>query len=745
MPRLSLFAISLFILAAIVSAQNPAEDVGVLPAGADGKPLNLDFETGTLKDWTAEGDSFKGQPIKGDTVFARRKDNKSQHQGQYWIGGFEKLGDKPQGTLTSVPFKITHPWASFLVGGGPHMETCVELWLAPSPPAPLPKGEGRKLLARVSGIEEENLRRVAVDLRGYKDSEMFIRLVDKHSGHWGHINFDDFRFHDKKPNVPPRPGGADDIFKFAGLPPDKAAQAMTVPEGFDVTLFAGEPDVMQPIALALDDRGRVWVAEAYSYPVRRKDKDARDRILIFEDTKGTGKFDKRTVFMEGLNLVSGLEVGFGGVWIGAAPNLMFVPMKEVPAKKAVGWVEQREAHLAFAIAGGPRDVRPTLQVPAKEETITVPAGKPQILLDGWGYQDTHETLNSFIWGPDGWLYGCHGIFTHSKVGKPGTPDKDRVPLNAGVWRYHPTRHKFEVFAHGTCNPWGLDFNDFGQAFVSSCVIPHCFHIIQGARYHRQAGQHFNPHTYDDIKTIADHLHWQGANPWAGNNKSDVVGGGHAHCGLMCYLGGAWPQEYRGQLFMGNIHGRRINMDTLKPKGSGYVASHGKDLLLANDAWARFINMRYGPDGNVYVIDWYDKQACHTGNVDVWDRTNGRIYKISHRGTKAKGEPRGVSPRLNLQEKSDMELVQYQLHENEWYVRHARRILQERAANGQRDKRQLQGMSVALCEFDKNKDERNRLRSLWADYAYFPENGALRRGALEDPSPHVSRLGCSACH
>ncbi|MBI1830728.1 MAG: c-type cytochrome, partial [Planctomycetes bacterium] len=570
---------------------------------------------------------------------------------------------KPQGTLTSVPFKITHPWASFLVGGGPWMETCVEVRLA----------KGDKLIARVSGIEEENLRRVAVDLRGYKDQEMFIRLVDKHTGHWGHINFDDFRFHEKKPKVPPRPGGVRDEIKFAGLPPEKAARVMTVPEGFDVTLFAGEPDVMQPIAMCLDDRGRVWVAEAYSYPIRRKDpKEFKDRIVIFEDTKGTGKFDKRTVFMEGLNLVSGLEVGFGGVWIGAAPYLMFVPNK---------------------------DDKP---------------GEPQILLDGWGYQDTHETLNAFIWGPDGWLYGCHGVFTHSKVGKPGTPDKDRVPLNAGVWRYHPTRHKLEVFAHGTSNPWGLDFNEYGQAFVSACVIPHAFHMIQGGRYHRQGGQHFNIHTYDDIKTIADHLHWQGANPWAGNEKSDSTGGGHAHCGLMCYLGGTWPAEYRGQLFMGNIHGRRINMDVLRPKGSGYVASHGKDLLHANDAWARFINMRYGPDGNVYFIDWYDKQACHTGNIQVWDRSNGRIYKLSHRN--AKGEPGGVSPRsIDLQKKTDMELVEYQLHENEWYVRHARRILQERF-----QKRELKQSDETLLALRKilqeHKSDKCRLRALWAHQA-----------------------------
>ena len=343
--------------------------------------------------------------------------------------------------------------------------------------------------------------------------------------------------------------------------------------------------------------------------------------------------------MEGLNLVSGLEVGFGGVWIGAAPYLMFVPIKEGEDK---------------------------------------PAGKPQILLDGWHYEDTHETLNAFCWGPDGWLYGCHGVFTHSLVGKPGTPDKDRTPINAGVWRYHPTKHVFEVFAHGTSNPWGLDFDEHGQAFVTACVIPHAFHIIQGGRYQRQAGAHFNPYTYADIQTIADHLHWQGANQWAGNQSSGSKGGGHAHCGLMIYQGGAWPEEYRGQMFMGNIHGHRLNMDMLKPKGSGFVASHGPDFLLANDAWARFINMRYGPDGNVYLIDWYDKQACHVGdNVDIWDRSNGRIYKISYRGTKP---VTGV----DLAKKSDKELVELLLDKNEWYVRHARRLLQERAANKKLD-------------------------------------------------------------
>jgi putative membrane-bound dehydrogenase-like protein len=653
---LGLVGVVLVSVAAFAADQTPTPTPkeGVRPLGADGKPLNLDFETGTLKDWTAQGEAFRDQPIKGDTVAKRRGDMKSQHQGDYWIGSYERDGDKPRGTLTSVAFKVTHPWASFLVGGGPWPETRVELV----------RNDTKEVISRTSGIEQENLRRVAVDLTRHQGKEIFIRLVDEHSGHWGHVNFDDFRFHAEKPNFPVRKGPATpDVYKYAGLTPQKAAEAMTVPEGFDVKLFAGEPDVRQPIAFCLDDRGRLWVAEAYSYPVRRSDKEAKDRILIFEDTDGDGKFDKRTVFLEGLNLVSGLEIGFGGVWIGAAPYLMFVPLEPGADK---------------------------------------PAGKPRILLDGWHYEDTHETLNAFRWGPDGWLYGCHGVFTHSRVGKPGTADKDRIPINAGVWRYHPTRHVFEVFAHGTSNPWGLDFDAHGQAFVSACVIPHAYHIIQGGRYQRQAGSHFNPHTYADIQTIADHLHWQGANPWAGISTDGSSGGGHAHCGLMIYQGGAWPDEYRGRLFMGNIHGHRLNMDVPKPKGSGFVASHGPDFLLSNDAWTRFINPRYGPDGNVYLLDWYDKQACHHGDPRIWDRENGRIYKICYRGAKP--------VTVDLGKKSDRELVDLQLHKNEWFVRQARRLLQERAANKKLDADAPDALAKIAFE---HKDETRRLRGLWA--------------------------------
>ena len=217
------------------------------------------------------------------------------------------------------------------------------------------------MISRTTGDMTEDLKRVAVDLTPHVGREVFVRLVDQHSGGWGHINFDDFRLHATKPDVPARPNvSAPDVYAHAGLSPEEAARAMTVPEGFHVSLFAGEPDVIQPIAMTLDDRGRVWVAEAYSYPVKVPPDQAKDRILIFEDVDGDGKFDKRTVFIEGLNLVSGLEVGFGGVWVGAAPELLFIPDKDGDDQ---------------------------------------PDGPPHVLLDGWAMQDTHETLERLHLGP----------------------------------------------------------------------------------------------------------------------------------------------------------------------------------------------------------------------------------------------------------------------------------------------------------------------------------------------------------
>ena len=644
-----------------VAEQQPVQAVGVVPT-ADGLPLNLDFETGTLDDWKATGDAFA--LVKED---AQRRDQRGALAGSYWVSS-GVAGNARQGTLSSAQFRVTHPYASFLVSGGSFATTRIELVQAAD----------NTVVYSVSGAEQAAFRPAVVDLRPYAGKDIFVRLIDEESGTptavyirenpWAHINFDNFRFYDARPSFPNEIVPSEmstlpamDVLPHAGLSGLEAAKAMTLPKGFSVTLAAAEPDVVRPIAFTLDDRGRLWVAEAHTYPVRASEGKGQDRILILEDTDGDGRLDSRKVFTEGLNLVSGIEVGFGGVWVGAAPNLLFIPMAE----------------------GTDR-----------------PSGPPQVLLDGWGYQDTHEMLNTFSWGPDGWLYGTHGVFTDSNVGKPGAPDSERVRLNGAVWRYHPTTHAFEVFAEGTSNPWGLDFNDYGHAFVTACVIEHLYHVIPGARYKRQAGQHFNPNIFADIKTIADHVHWVGnKGPHAGNSRSDAAGGGHAHAGAMIYLGGDnWPKEYRDAIFMNNIHGARTNMDRLERSGSGYAASHGPDFLKANDSWSQMLNFRYGPDGSVHVIDWYDKNQCHSSNPEVHDKTLGRIFKISHEGDKW--------VKVDLGKLSSDQLVDLQLNRNDWYVRHARRLLQERGA----DPKVHERLKRILKE---NPDVTRKLRAMWA--------------------------------
>jgi hypothetical protein len=255
-----------------------------------------------------------------------------------------------------------------------------------------------------------------------------------------------------------------------------------------------------------------------------------------------------------------------------------------------------------------------------------------------------------------------------------------------VWRYHPVRHEFEVFAHGTSNPWGLDYDQHGEWFVTACVIPHLYHIVPGGRYQRQAGQHFNAHTYEDIKTIADHAHYAG-NPrpdvtfdkttGAGvmNNDTNALGGGHAHCGLAIYQSSLFPPTYRNQLLFGNLHGHRLVANYTDPHASTYIGKHAADFLRANDMHFIPVTQRVGPDGALYVSDWSDQQICHRGSgaVEHWDRSNGRLYRISYDGWKPwKGD---------LAKESDEALAKLAVQtENEWESRMARRVLMEKSIN-----------------------------------------------------------------
>jgi putative membrane-bound dehydrogenase-like protein len=472
----------------------------------------------------------------------------------------------------------------------------------------------------------------------------------------------------------------------APLSPGEAARTMIVPEGFNVTLFAGEPDVMQPVGFCIDDRGRLWVAEAYNYP----DHGTRpgDRIVILEDTDHDGRFDKRTVFYDQLNYVSGIEVGFGGAWIMSPPYFYFIPDRDGDLK---------------------------------------PDGPPVVLLDGFGnHANAHNMANGFSWGPDGWLYGTHGRTNWSTPDKPGTPQSQRMRFDGGVWRYHPILHIWEPFSDGTTNPWGIDWDDYGQGFVCNCVEPHLFHVIQGAHYEPWRNYESSRFAYERIASIADHLHFLGAadvHVGIGSDAELALGGGHAHSGTMIYLGDNWPESYRNTVFMNNIHGHRVNHDLLERRGSGYTAAHAPDLMIAKDPWFMGVTIRYGPDGAVFVSDWSDTGECHsTRNTR---KTTGRIFKISY------GKPKPFT--LALASMADDELVNLQLHRNDWLVQHARRLLQERFAGG----KNMSEVHRSLREiFVSNPDITRQLRALWTLHVTGGTDDAFLSVQLSHENEHV---------
>ena len=451
------------------------------------------------------------------------------------------------------------------------------------------------------------------------------------------------------------------------LSPVEAAAVMSVPEGFNVTLFAGEPDVRQPVAMKIDDRGRLWVAEAYSY--KEWEMKGEDRVLVFEDTDNDGRFDSRKIFYDKATHLSGLAVGFGGIWICNSPNLEFIPDRDGD---------------------------------------DVPDGPPEVVLDGFTTNANHNFFNGLTWGPDGWLYGRHGITASSLVGVPGTPPSERTDVSCGIWRMHPVSRKFEIVARGTTNPWGLDWNDMGEMFMTGNVNGHLWHVVPGAFYPRMHGQGSFSHVYDRIALTADHLHHEGE--WTDRKKfrdnaeglTDLMGGGHTHCGAMVYLGDNWPDKYRNTIFMSNTHGRRINNDILQRKGSGYVGIHAEDFMVSNHPWYKGVTQIYGPDGGVFMSDWTDIGECHDN--DGVHRTSGRIYKVVY------GDVESPGP-LNLAKESNLELVTYQLHKNDWYVRHSRRLLQERYVAGH-DMKEVRRELLRLLKVSGQAVDR-QLRFIWA--------------------------------
>lgn len=472
--------------------------------------------------------------------------------------------------------------------------------------------------------------------------------------------------------------------------PIEALYQMSLPEGFGATLFAHEPALRQPIDMTLDDRGRLWVIESYAY--EEWEDRGEDRILIFEDTDHDGRHDERTVFYDQGKHFAGLALGFGGVWIADAPNIIFIPDRNQD---------------------------------------DIPDGPPEIILTGFNKKAKHNMVNGLQWGPDGWLYGRHGVLQWSKVGVPDTPKDDWLNINCGIWRYHPQTKILEHVVRGTTNPWGLDWDEQGELFMSGNVNGHLWHVIPGAFLERMHPTTSTPYVYERLTMSADVPHYAGSGNWkrewnkgaVGRDSANTLGGGHSHCGAMIYLGDQWPDKYRGMMFMANTHGRRINMDKLTRRGGSFVGTYEGDFMRANQSWFRGVSIMYGPDGAVYLSDWTDDGECHDN--DGVHRSSGRIYKITY--------GQGKTWQGDLSKASDHELLNYHHHKNAWFGRQARRLLHERAVAGTLRKETISALRAWLTAAQKPN---TRLQALWTLHVIGGLTTESMLEATHDTNEHV---------
>jgi putative heme-binding domain-containing protein len=446
------------------------------------------------------------------------------------------------------------------------------------------------------------------------------------------------------------------------IDPENERKSFILPEGFEVNLFAGDPQLAKPIQICFDTKGRLWAACSSTYPQVLPGQPNQDKILVMEDTDGDGIADKTTVFADGLLIPTGLAPGDGGVYVIDSTDLI---------------------HLSDTDGDGKADTR-------------------KVILSGFGTEDTHHMVHTLRWGMDGLLYFNQSIYIHSHLETPYGPKRLG---GGGIWQLRPKNLELEITMRGLVNSWGHHFDQWGQSFATDGAGGEGInYVIPRAYYATAVG----------AKRVV-----QGLNP-----------GSPKHCGLEILSGRHLPEDWQQSFITNDFRGHRVCRFTLEPDGAGYISKQQPELIKTNHPAFRPIDVRQGPDGAIYIADWFNPIIQH-GEVDFRDprrdKTHGRIWRVT-----AKNRP--LVPRPKLEADTNAALFNHMKDPEMWTRHMARRVLVER---------KLESVTPDLKTWTNSipaDDEVLNLEALWTWQALDLPNEKLLGMALAAKNPNVRAAG-----
>ncbi len=428
-----------------------------------------------------------------------------------------------------------------------------------------------------------------------------------------------------------------------GFSAEESLAMFEVDAGLEVELAVSEPAVAQPVHMTFDERGRMWVVQYRQYPFPaglkvvghdeywRVQYDAFpppppprhtpgvDRVTVFEDRDGDGRFESARDFVSGLNITTAALPGRGGVWVMNPPYLLFYP---------------------------------------DADADDVPDGDPVVHLAGFGLEDMHAVANSLTWGPDGWIYGCQGSTCTATVTRPGIDEPGLHFKGQAIWRYEPGTRRFELFAEGGWNNFAIAVDEKWRLFTGSNGGIIGVHYVQGGYYRKHFPKHgpfTNPFTFGHVEGMADH-----------SSRAKL-----SQAMAVCTAGG-WPDDYRRGVLVARVLQQRIDLCEFVADGSTYAAHERRPVLASSDPDFRPVDIKFGPDGAAYIADWHEPNV--TWNVTAGEGGlnpgSGRIYRLKPKGQSRAGK-------VDLASRSGADLVAVLEHPNQWWRETARRLLRER--------------------------------------------------------------------